>query len=145
MPKIQLLSLSIPTQGSGEQRFQPVGMGVCLVPPEDGLPALAVIFNDPNIGLLQSGTDATWGVLEVMRTYVPVIAPLEETNWVQIGQDGGFDHLLPEWGYNECRRYTWCPLRWPGKQPRSRAAFVGVFAQSASRALEQIEALPRDR
>lgn len=145
MPKIQMLSLSVPTQGSGEQRFQSVGMGVCLVPPENGLPALAVIFNDPNIGLLQSGTDATAGVLELMRTFVPVITRLEDTNWVQIGQDGGFDHLQPEWGYNECRRYTWSPLRWPGKPPRSRSAFVGMFAPSACRALEQIEKLPRGR
>jgi hypothetical protein len=105
-------------------------------PPEDGNPALVVVWDED----INSGASATNSIETVLR-YLDELwgAEFAVTRALVVERDsaGDFDHANPSWESDTAlllRRtplVSWQPLKWPGCEPRSTAAFVAMFGERA--------------
>jgi hypothetical protein len=107
-------------------------------PAVEGQPALVVVWDEDLVNEGASATNSIESVLMHLRKRWAGVIPVEEALVVERDSAGDFDHAYPEWdtartsllGRNPA--IGWLPLRWPGVQPRSLAAFEAMFGQRAA-------------
>lgn len=105
-------------------------------PPDEGNPGLIVVW-DEDINQGASATNSIETVLRYLDELWGHIFPVSRALVVERDSMGDFDHANPSWDSDTAvllRRtplVTWQPLKWPGCEPRSAAAFVAMFGERA--------------
>lgn len=115
------------------------GIVCAAVFPKDGLPPLVVVADDDknNHGMsLTNGIDGVLAHLEFMwgRGF-----PYTGANFVEIDSMGFYDHIVVSWEDKGQTPARFAPLRWPGAQPRTREAFLGIYGIQGERALDALK------
>lgn len=105
-------------------------------PPAEGNPGLIVVW-DEDINQGASATNSIETVLRYLDELWGHLFPVSRALVVERDSVGDFDHANPSWNSDTAQllRRTplvnWQPLKWPGCEPRSEAAFVAMFGERA--------------
>ncbi len=107
----------------------------------DDSPPLVVIWDESPEGRNDgcSATNCIARVLAFLKKRWVGQFETDEALVVERDSDGAFDHVASAWpdspDTNQPHHVDWRPLRWPGAEPRSFAAFRGMFGSRADAAL----------
>lgn len=116
---------------AASQRVEPDQPGIrCFgFPAEDGGPPLVVVWDEDLGGA--SATNSIGTILRYLAETWMNDLPVDEALVVERDSSGDFDHASPIWAGRGAPVVDWKPLRWPGVEPRSREAFIGMFGDRA--------------
>lgn len=107
--------------------------------PRDGFPALVLMADDVRNNHGMSLPEAVDGVLAHLDTMWSRGFPFTSANIVEIDFMGYFDHIVVSWADKGQTPARLEPLRWPGAEPRTRAAFLGIYGIQGQRALDALK------
>jgi hypothetical protein len=108
--------------------------------PRDGLPALVLVADDDKNNHSMSLTNAVDGVLAHLDVMWSGGFPFRSSNIVEIDSMGYFDHIAVSWEDQGRTPATFSALRWPGTEPRTREAFLGIYGVQGQLALDALKA-----
>lgn len=115
------------------------GIVCAAVFPLDGLPPLVLAADDDKNNHGMSLTNAIDGVLAHLSHWWGAGFPFTGANFVEIDSMGCFDHIVVSWENKGQTPAKFAPLRWPGAQPRTREAFLGIYGVQGERALRALK------
>ena len=125
---------------SGTRHFVPGRPGIACagVPAQQGFPALVLVWDERDLNAGASATNCIERLLLVLaERWAPLLA-LREANVIECDSEGNFDHAQVDWRAQGQPMVHWSPLRWTEQEPRSEAAFRGMFGSQAEAALSAL-------
>lgn len=125
------------TQGVKQGEYGIVCAGVY---PKDGFPPLVLVADDDKNNHGMSLTNAIDSVLAHLSVMWGGGFPFTSSNIVEIDSVGYFDHIVVSWEDQGNTAAKFAALRWPGTQPRTREAFLGIYGIQGQRALDALKA-----
>lgn len=124
------------TEGVKQGEYGIVCAGVY---PRDGLPPLVLLADDDKNNHGMSLTNGIDGVLSHLSTWWGGGFPFTSSNIVEIDSMGYFDHVVVSWADKGATPARFTALRWPGTEPRTRAAFLGIYGIQGQHALDALK------